>query len=229
MATHLISRAERVTQDKTKVSELIAQLGPEHKMEHRAKAAAQLRTLAATGQTRVVIAQQGGIEALVELAWHGTEQARERAANALGNLALTAQNCPLIADAGGIGPLVDLSLRGTLLAQGKANEALDRFRKHKKCKQIIEEETAHLLKVMKREANEKKVEDQRKTDEPAQAAALTVQPDDSDWVPPPPPPPSQLYEFQDAGGAWRGPYDEATLNGWIAQGYVFEKVREFNI
>merc|ERR1711971_580735 len=107
---------------------MVEKLAPDQPMNVRSMAAAQMRTLAATGQTRVAIAQAGGIPHLVELCWNGSEQGRERATTCLAHLAENTHNCVLIAQEGGIAAIVEMSRVGSFIAREKANEALERLK-----------------------------------------------------------------------------------------------------
>ena len=89
-----------------------------------------------TPENRVLIAQAGGIEPLVQLLRDGSAVAKVRAVRALGGLAWNDANKVLIAEAGGVPPLVELLRDGgphgkqeaaaalRILSRNNANKAL---------------------------------------------------------------------------------------------------------
>ena len=87
-------------------------------------AAGALWSLAADANNRKIVADAGGIVALVGLLRHGNQGAQETSAGAVHSLALRSQNRVAISDAGGIPQLVHLFEVGSPEAQDQAAGAL---------------------------------------------------------------------------------------------------------
>ena len=90
-------------------------------------------------ENKVLIAQAGGIEPLVQLLHDGSAVAKVRAVRALGSLAWNKRNKVLIAEAGGVPPLVELLRDGGAHGKQEAAAALRTLSRNNANKALITE------------------------------------------------------------------------------------------